>query len=188
MGIFQGHQIASLLGTIVMTAWFILPLILKDQKIMPKIGRGMKFWDYLWVYAYALLIPNSTYAFFELRHLVFIDHVADVLSLSSFVVFGGISLIGLLTTIWGIRLMVNYYAKSQAERAVYFLALSLSCGFGAVIGLLDFASFPAVFFPPALILATVILLGHPFLIRVALATATFLFLLNLLLDCFQKPT
>lgn len=188
MGVFQGHQIVSLLGTLVMVVWFILPLIFKKLKIMPKIGHGMKFRDYFWVYAYALLIPNSTYAFFELRHLIFIDHVADVLTPSSFMVFGSISLVGLLTTIWGIRLVVDYYAKSKMERVVYTLALSLFCGFGAVIGILNFASFPAVLFPPVLILFTIILLGHPFFIQVALATATFLFLLNLLLDCFQKPT
>ncbi|KKT40071.1 MAG: hypothetical protein UX47_C0007G0096 [Candidatus Collierbacteria bacterium GW2011_GWA2_46_26] len=188
MGVFQGHQVASLLGTLIMAVWFILPLIFKKLEIMPKIGRGMKFWDYFLVYAYALLIPNSTYAMFEIRHLLYLDGVADLLSISSFVVFGSLSLIGLLTTIWGIRLVVDHYAKSKKERAIYTIALSTICSFGAVVGIMQFASFPAILFPPVLILCGIELLARPHLILVALATTLFLFILNLLLDYFHQPT
>jgi hypothetical protein len=186
--VFQGHQIVSLAGTLLFAGFFLLPIIFKKLKIMPKIGRGMKFWDYVLVYLYAILIPNSTYAFFELRHLIFIDLVADTLTPLSFLVFGGISLIGLLTTIWGIRLVVDHYAKSKRERLLYTLVLSLICSFGAVVGVMQYASYLAMIFPPVLILAGLRLLLHPHLIVIALVTAGFLLILNLLLDHINKPT
>jgi len=186
--VFQGHQVVSLVWTLLFAGFFLLPVIFKKLKIMPKIGRGMKFWDYILVYLYAILIPNSTYAFFELRHLIFIDLVADTLTPWSFVVFGGISLIGLLTTIWGIRLVVNYYSKSKKERLVYTLVLSHVCSFGAVVGVMQYSSYLAMIFPPVLILAGLHLLTHIHLIVIACITAGFLLILNLLLDHFHKPT
>jgi hypothetical protein len=186
--VFQGHQVVSLVWTMLFAGFFLLPVVYKKLKIMPKIGRGMKFWDYLLVYLYAILIPNSTYAFFELRHLIFIDLVADTLTPLSFLVFGGISLIGLLTTIWGIRLVVVHYAKSKNERLLYTLVLSLICSFGAVVGIMQYASTLAIVFPPVLILAGLHLLTHIHLIIVAFVTTVFLLVLNLLLDCFNKPT
>ncbi|HCQ30764.1 TPA: hypothetical protein DIU27_00065 [Candidatus Collierbacteria bacterium] len=188
MGVFQGHQIPSLIGTVAMATFFLIPLIFKWLNIMPKIGRGMKLWDYFWVYVYALLIPNSTYAFFEVRHLILNDNVADTLTLLSYVVFGGISLIGLLTTIWGIRLVVDYYSKSNMERLVYTSFLSIICSFGAVAGVLQFNSVPYILFPPALIVVVLHTMGHPFYVGVAIITTIFLLTLNLFMDLFLKPT
>jgi hypothetical protein len=184
--VFQGHTVVSLLGTLILTGGFIIPVMLQRMGLMPRIGRGMKIWDYLLVYFYCLWIPNTTYAFFEIRHLILVDRIAEILTPWSFVVFGGISLIGLLTTIWGIRAVVNYYAKSDKERIIYTLLLSLICSFGGVVGILQYTSLSAFFFPPILIGIGLNLIANPILIAVALVTAVFLFGINRLLDRSSK--
>lgn len=185
MGVFQGHQISSLVGEIVFLAWFLILIGLLVTKKMPRIGRRMKIWDYFGVYIFTLLIPNSTYAILELRHLLIMtDHVADSPDIWSYLVFGGISLLGFVTNIYGVNLIVKHYARDQKEKIVYNIGLALICGLGVSVGLLNFSSFPAVFFPPALISVFFGLLTRPDLIVLSLIVAVFLFLCFL----FTQPS
>ncbi len=188
MGVFQGHQIVSLLGELIYAFWVIPLFILIKHKLMPKIGHGMKIWDYFAIYAGLLFIPNSAYAMLEIRHLLLIDGVADNPNIWSFIVFGGIALIGLLTTLYGIRLIVDYYSKSKGERLIYNAFLSLSCGFGAVAGLLNFVSLPVIIFPPALISVAIGFRNHPSLISLAAFITIFLFIAFLCSDILIKPS
>lgn len=170
------------MGELIYAFWIIPVIVLIKLKKMPKIGRGMNRWDYFSVYVALLIIPNSTYAMLEVRHVLFVDHVADNPNFWTFLVFGGISLIGLLTTVYGTRLIIDYYAKSKIERLFYNTILSLACGFGAVAGLLNFISLPVVIFPPALLAIALELYEHPIFIALAMAITIFLFGVNLFVD------
>lgn len=185
MGIFQGHLIYALLCNV---SWVILWIMVLRMFGFPKIGRGMKIKDWILLYLLVLLIPNSTYALFEIKHLLMIDTIADVPSLSSFIVFGGISLFGLVTAIWSSQLAANHYLKDSNRRWICHFVISLVLGFGGVVGLLNFESLVAFVFPPVLIFIAVELFKYQALIYLALGTALFFFLSNILIDRLRKPS
>lgn len=185
MLVFQGHAIWAILADI---GWPLVWLAMVKWGFLPKIGRGVRFQDWALLYILILLIPNSTYAMFEIKHLIFIDNVADNLNIWSFIVFGGVSLFGFLSALFGTKFLINLYAKSRSERLFYTIFLSLVLGFGGVVGLLDYASLVAIIIPPALIFILWNLLHHTGLILLGLATATFFFVANLLLDFSLKPS
>jgi hypothetical protein len=188
MGYFQGHQIFALLANLILSLWSINVFLFIKLGVMPKIGHGMKLWDYLWLYVILLFVPNSLYAMFELRHVLLIDHVADNPDVWSFLVFGGIAVFGFLSTVWGIRILLDYYAKSKQERLIYGLILSTVCGFGAIAGLLDYTSITGVIFPPILINVAREFVLHPTLILFASVCTAILFIVNLSTDRLYKPS
>lgn len=187
MGKFQGHGLQSIYVEIVLAVfWIFLFLVLRHFRLLPKIRRRMTLLDYLVVLIFVLFIPNSTYAFWEIKHLIFHYKVAVPPNLFSYLVFGSISLLGLITSVFGTRMIVNHYAKNQKERVIYFFFLSLICGFGAMVGQLNLNSWDLLNFSK-ITHAYVSLLGHPQLILVALISAFVIFSINILIDYFLKP-
>lgn len=93
------------------------------------------------IYRYLLLlfiwhIPFPTYLFFEIKHLLFKDGIADDGSLSSILVFGGQSMLGLvlqvITIVFFLRL--NILGTPSVELVIL---LSFVASFGACLGLTD---------------------------------------------------
>lgn len=136
MIVFQAHQVfpgGLFLNLILCLLPLIVFLILKKLGLLPKIGKQSKIFDLFFIYCFILLLPNALYAFFEIKHVIYS-------SWTSFFVFGGMSLIGLSCTLIINMLIVDHYAKNKIEMFVYYLILSLICGFGAAVGLLDYTS------------------------------------------------
>jgi len=132
---YQGHQVfpgGLFLDLVLCLLPLALILSIKKSNCWPKIGKGGTIWGYLFVYFVLIFLPHTTYAFFEIKHTIFT-------SWESFAVFGGISLVGLSCTLICNMLVVNHYAKSNKEMFFYYLFLSLVCGFGAAVGLLDYS-------------------------------------------------
>ena len=181
---FQGHVVwpYGLIGDIFLA---LLPIacfcIFKRYSFLPKIGRNMNLWDILSTYIFVLFIPNTIYAMFEIKHLLFIDNVADHPDIWSYIVFGGISLLGLITLVVITKLIIKQYAKNNHEKVFYSLSLSLICGFGVISGLLEFNSWEA-FNPFILITIVNKILATPTYIHLTMVTVPILFLINLIIS------
>jgi hypothetical protein len=184
MALFQGHQTFALILDVLL-AIVTIPSVMT---IHPHVGRKMTFKDFLVLNYLIMLIPNAMYACFEIRHLLFIDNIADNPNTMSYLVFGSISLLGLFCAVGACRYILATYPKSQSERFYYMFVLSLINGFGATAGLLDFYSAPAYIFPPYALLALWKILCQPNLILLATVTTILFFLFNLLIDLFSKPS
>jgi len=176
---FQGHQVfpGGLFLDVLLSLWPLVFLFLRQIHHLPKIGRGMSFVDYLLVYLFILFLPNSTYGFLEIKHLLVIDHIADSPNLASWLVFGGVSLFCLVCTLFGNALVVRHYAQSKKEIFIYYLGLSVIAGFGTAVGFLDYSSFagliPIIFFQ-----IIMRLFSSPPLITLALGTSVLIFTLG----------
>lgn len=186
MSTFQGHEVLALIYNVLLSIlWVAVAIWAIKFSLMPRVGKRMRIGDYLLLYTFILVMPYSTYAFFEIKHLLWIDKIAEIPDIWSFLIFGGISLIGLFSAVYGTRLIVSYYSKEKRKRLLYFALLSLAHGFGAVIGLLDFTVLDG-FYPPRFLLITNDLLERPLLIVLATVTSLYLFTLYFILDLFPK--
>lgn len=186
MWVFQGHLVVALFADIALAFLWIISVRSLEPNF-PKFGRGMGWWDLVVIYYFILMIPNSCYAMFELKHLLFIDTVADVPNIWSFIVFGGTALFGFFTSTYGCRLIMDKYSQRGFQRLLFNIALSLILGFGGVAGLMEYVSIMA-FFPPVLIDILIQLLANPLLMKLALGTSLFFFVVNLITDYIFKPS
>ena len=151
MGLFHGHLIFAINVDICCSiAWLLM-----FPSNLPKIGHGMKFRDWQLLFVLIMLIPNSAYAMFEIKHLIIPSQLMPPIDTSAIIVFGGVSLFGLLTAVFGCRYLIKYYSRSKSEKYLYIALLSLILGFGGVVGLLDFASLLAIVFPPQGVVAAI---------------------------------
>ena len=191
MVFFQGHQVfpGGLFLDVLLSLWPFVFLFLRRAHRLPKVGKGMFILDFLLIYLFVLIIPNSSYAFLEIKHLLLVDHVADIPNLASWLVFGGVSLIGLALTLIGNFLIVDHYAKNKKEIFWYYLFLSLIAGFGASVGLLDFSSYMGML-PTVLQQIFQSFLGNFPLIILALVTSLLIFLVGFTTHrfLFYKPS
>lgn len=184
MLIFQNHMVfpgGLFLDLLLCISAISLFLILQKKCRLPQIGKNMNFWDIILVYFFVLFIPNSTYAFFEMKHVIFS-------SLASVLVFGSVAFVGLACTLLGNFLVVHHYAKNKKETLLYYLFLSLIGGFGAVVGLLNYHSVSG-FVPLFLPLIGIELLQNTPLVLLALITSFLIFILGYFTHClfFQPP-
>lgn len=93
------------------------------------------------LYRYFLLLflwymPFPAYLFFEIKHLLLKDGIADDGSLSSIFVFGGQSLLGLVLQVITIVLFLKLNILG-APRLEFIILLSFIASFGACLGLTD---------------------------------------------------
>lgn len=191
MVVFQGHQVFPG-GLFVDLLQCFLPIVLFLflQKIgqLPKIGRHMRFIDYLLCFSFLLFLPNTTYAFLEIKHLFVIDHIADTPSIMSWIVLGGVSIFGLVCTLLINWLIVRHYAQKTREVPQYYIGLSLIAGFGSVVGLMDLYSWQGCM--PSVILKILhTFLLQPHLTIFALSLSLLIFLLGYIPHIlFSKPS
>jgi hypothetical protein len=177
---FQGHGVEELAFNILRAIFAFVVA----AKFTPKIGRGMKILDWLGIWCLVVILPNTSYAFFEIKHLIFADGVADLPNIYSKLVFGGVALIGLLSTIYLTVHLVNHYAKNTTEVVLYLGSLSVINGFGATAGLLDFYSYQG-FWPPNLIQIAAQIVSAPNYFAVATLASILFYAVSLI---FIQPT
>lgn len=171
---FQGHGIYHLLTDI---SWAMAAYIyvIHFPKYLPKIGKYMNVFDVLKLWVLIMIIPNATYAFFEIKHLMFVDKVAEDPNLFSYIVFGGISLLGFISTYRIMTKLVSHYSANADQLLLYQSFFSLVLGFGSVAGLLDFNSYEGIFFPPIIVEIVASLYKNPGMLGLALLTCIFVF-------------
>ncbi len=117
-------------------------------------------------------IPFPTYLFFEIKHLLFKDGIADDGSLSSILVFGGQSLFGLALQVITIVFFLKLNILGAPSQGLIIL-LSFIASFGACLGLTDL---PLLFiiFPGEVLRHSLILLKSWRLILVCVSTTILL--------------
>jgi hypothetical protein len=164
---------------------FIFIIVLKKSELLPKIGKKIAKWEYLFIWLLVMFLPNTMYASYEIRHLILIDNIADNgtvhnLNNLSYLVFGGISLLGIITTIYLNVLLVRYYAKSNLEIFIYLTSLCFIQSFGSVAGLMDYFSVDGLFFPPLVFhILWQIFITQRFLV-ISVISTVFMFMISLI--------
>lgn len=171
---FQGHDLNSLLMDLAL-ALLAYTYVICLPKYLPKIGKSMGVIDVLKLWVLIMVIPNTTYAFFEIKHLIFSDKVADIPNIYSYLVFGSISLFGFYSAYKVLTTLVSHYAKNTSQVIFYQAFFSLVLGFGTVAGLLDYNSYEGVVFPPVVIKIFYDILMQPRMIGIALLTSILAF-------------
>lgn len=191
MFLFQGHEAfpGGLGGDIFLS---LLPvgifLFLDFFSLLPKIGKRMSLWDILLILSYVLIIPNTVYAFFEIKHLFFIDTIADSPNFLSYVVFIDISLLGLACSLLISRLVIKHYAKNSFEQKIYSIFLGLINGAGVTAGLIDLNSWDMIIKPHHTITSLAEALYTPHYFYIFVLTAIVSFVVNLYISQSFKQT
>lgn len=174
---FQGHSVwpLGLGGDIILS---LLPIVvflfLRFLGLLPQIGRRTRLTDILIIFIFLLFIPNTLYSFFEIKHLIMADGIGDVLNLASYLVFGGISLAGLLSSIIISHLIVRHYAKRRFEIPLYLAVLGVANGIGVVLGLLNINSWD-IFLPWRILKILPLLIANHFFVQPIILISLFFF-------------
>lgn len=189
MLVFQGHRILAMLGNLALADTVLLSIVLfvivyKGYK-NPLLKLGI-----LGVITFLVIFfwPNSAYLMLEVKHLVMVDTVADDPNLMSYLVFGGLSLIGFVLTVLGNRIMIDHLTDSKIARTTLNLILSLISGIGGVAGFLDLYSIQGILAPKLLAIFTLRILTSPPLAFLAIGVSLLLFMTNIFLDLKKKPS
>ncbi len=133
-------------------------------------------WTILALCAFFILqFPHQSYLFFEIKHLLNIDGIADELDFAGVAVFGGLSIFGLtlqVITIIKIIALLNLTSLGL----IVVLPLSFLAALGGCLGLTDLPFLPG-FYPPLLIYHLKVFLNSQKLLAVCLGTTMLLTLL-----------
>lgn len=151
--VFYGHKVFPLgLCTdvsLAFTSFVYLKLYLNAQRLRNK--GGMYFWGYVWL----MHLPNSVYLFMEFRHILLQDGVADAWEPTAVIVFGILSLLGLVLSIIQIYLTVTKVNVLRNNQVLATILLSFIATWGSVLGIHDLVSIMGILFPPLLITFTI---------------------------------
>ena len=178
MSQFQGHGITELFFNLFWPI-FLLVLFWLFPRYLPNISWKSNLLDALKGWIILMILPNSTYAFFEIKHLFLFKESSPYPNLASYLVFGGISLIGLVTTLYLNVFLVRHYAKTSDQVLFALLFLSLANGFGAVVGLLDIYSYQAILNPLILFGLSWKIVTTPYLLFISVLASLFIYVLTL---------
>lgn len=185
MPTFQGHGLYDLLADLLLVLSVVFFVYrFKKYNSLPHLGKQMNILSGLFIWFLFMALPNTMYAFFELKHLIFIDGIADNgivnnHNIYSYLIFGGISLTGLLATVYLNVLLVSHYAKNNSEMFFYLVLLCLVQCFGAVAGLMDNFSLDGLIFPPVIFRILWQIFNTPNLLATATLASIFLYSLSL---------
>lgn len=149
---FYGHQVFPM-GLVwdVLTpslAFIFLIYYLKAQNAGNK--KGMYLWEYIWL----LTLPNATYLFFEFRHVLIQDGVADGKEPEAILGFGLISILGLVLTVVQIYLTTTRMSPFTKHPRFSGILLSCACTWGAILGIHELVSMTGVIFPPSILVVS----------------------------------
>jgi hypothetical protein len=129
---FKGHGTLAMFLNIILALlptfllWFTNSRPAEEIRIF----RGLLMFEITWFIAF------PTYLFFELKHLMLKDGIAEDSSLSSFLVFGGQSLLGLIMQIFVLVSTLKLELFGVPSMWLLIL-LSFLASFGACLGLTD---------------------------------------------------
>lgn len=97
----------------------------------------------LW-YLFLILLPNATYLMLEIRHLIYLDGIADEFNPISYTVFVFFSLAGLVLSIHTILLATRRLEVLSKHFWLSTFALAFLSFWGAMVGFGDFYSYHAI--------------------------------------------
>uniref|UniRef100_A0A7C4XTA1 DUF1361 domain-containing protein n=1 Tax=candidate division WWE3 bacterium TaxID=2053526 RepID=A0A7C4XTA1_UNCKA len=140
---FPGGITANLLWA-ASSVFFLLLLLLAEKK-------QSKFWKMAFMYLYILHMPNASYLFLELKHLVLKDGIADKLSALPVFVFGTLSITGLVLSIAQTYVVATKITPLNKYPQISILMLSALSGWGAILGLMELLSPTGIFYPQVVI-------------------------------------
>ncbi len=129
---------------------------------------------------YVLLTPNATYAFLELKHLVIKDVIAQPINIWSVIVFGGLSLTGLIASMVCILATVKILRPTKKYQPASIIAVSLIQASGATLGELDVFSWDVILNPLKVLRGIETVMGSPNLMLFIAVLTGFLTLMSLL--------
>lgn len=127
--LFPGGLTANVLWAL--SSLVFLFLLLRAENNKNKLGKMV------WLYLYILHMPNSAYLFLEIKHLILKDTIADPVSVGSFAVFGGLSMVGLALSVvqtYFIATKVRPFTSAPRRSIAILSALS---GWGVALGLIN---------------------------------------------------
>ncbi len=128
---FKGHSVITMEANIMLA---VIPLMIIRWDILDSIGSGA--WYFFILFMLIQCLPRPTYLFFEIKHLLFKDGIADELDLASIIVFGAMSIGGLvLQVILNIELLSMLAPNISTPLGI--LILSAGAAIGACLGLTD---------------------------------------------------
>lgn len=118
--------------------WIVIDVLLAFVPIM--LWKGLisgrwrkQKWRWLLVYVWLLFLPNALYLGFEFKHLLRNDGVGQPFSMGALWLFGGISLLGWVLSVWAINAAVREVFRGY-WRYVAGGVLSAMCVWGVVLG------------------------------------------------------
>ncbi len=165
---FKGHGIEAMFLNLILALCPIFLLYFAIQRPPEEVAK------YFWLIVPEILfmIPFPAYLFFEIKHLLFKDGIADDGSLSSVLVFGGQSLLGLVLQVITIVFFLKLNILGTPSQGLIIL-LSFVASFGACLGLTDL---PLLFiiFPGEVLRHSLIILKSWRLILVCVSTTILL--------------
>lgn len=171
---FKGHGTMALFVNVALAVNpFILTLLMPYY-----LSSGAPSFILVWCAFFIIQFPHQTYLFFEIKHLINKDGIADDRDTSAVVVFGGLSLLGLVLQVATIvRLIILMNLTSFGLFAV--IPFSIVAALGGCLGLTDLA-WLAGFWPPVLIKHLKIVFTSRRLLAICLGTTVLLTVLTTL--------
>lgn len=171
---FKGHGILAMVANVVLAIWPPVALIAFENHIRPVNTIGTVICGLYFL----IMFPHPTYLFFEIKHLLFKDGVADDPDSTAIMVFGGLSLLGLAIQVLTNVLLIQLL-PAQLPRIYMTLILSFLASFGTCLGLTDLVSLH-IFWPPLVVEHLIKVLRSRELIGICFFTTVLLSLLTLL--------
>ena len=102
-------------------------------------------WMAFWFGLFMLWLPNSTYLFLELKHVLFVDNIADNGDPLGTLFFIFLSIAGLLLTVYTIRKAVREIDILGNPPRLSIVFLCIMSAIGASIGIQDVLSYELFF-------------------------------------------
>ena len=174
MSTFKGHGVLAMIANVLLAIWPLLALF--SYKFFLAISNPIV--ATIALLYFSAIFPHPTYLFFEIKHLLFKDGIADDLDLEAIVVFGGLSLLGL-----GIQVATNVLViqllPAQLSRPYMALALSFLASLGACLGLTDLV-WLHILWPPKVLEHISIFIKNKGLVPLCLGTTVLLAFLTMI--------
>lgn len=156
----------------------LMPLWLLSQ-ISPGLENSHN--SFLWklnLLALAIFFSQPTYLFFEIKHLIQKDGIAEKKDFVAILVFGGLSLTGLVVQVVSIIWLINTFHALATNPLLTIITLSFLSAFGGVLGLMDLPTLLGFVFPPFIVSYGLKLLKDEGLVRVTIGTTLLLSVLT----------
>lgn len=148
-----GHQAFphGLTGDIALAAisLVMLILLLRAEKQSDRVIK----WSYRIMFG--AFFPNSTYLFLEVKHLLFLDNVADKLEPEAVQLFLTLSALGLIITLTEIYVAATQLEYFKKDTIMAIVILSSAASWGAVLGLMDLQSIDGIILPVSVIIFSI---------------------------------
>ena len=157
--LFYGHQVFPIgLGMNVLLP-FLTFVFLSRLKVSLEEHNFIRF--VVWGTLFILWLPNSTYLFLEVKHLLFKDSIVDGWEPLGVLVFVFLSFLGLSLTVYTIWKATSGIGMLREHQMFSVIMLCVLSSFGATLGLRDIHSVTPFVVPTQVIKYTLDILSSP---------------------------